>query len=163
MLKEINESKTTSSRLGRFKPASEKFEFKEYPFYWVSRLGNRYTQMMEKQLKKVGMNITSWRVGLILREYGTISMTDVATHAVGRLPTMTKAVYRMKDRGLVRLAVSEADARVTMVAITQKGLDLIDQTISETTRTIDLAFKDMASSDVKQLNQLLKKIFKNLS
>ena len=154
---------TMSKALGQFKPADSKFEFRKYPFYWVMRLGNRYTQVMEKKIKRVGMNITSWRVGMILKEYGVISMTDIATHAVGRLPTITKTVYRMQEQGLVDIRANKNDGRVTMVSITQEGKKLIDTVIEKTEKTINRAFEDMTKKEIEQLNELLKKIFDNLS
>lgn len=158
-----DKKKDTKSTLGRFKPASEKFEFREYPFYWVMRLGNRYTQEMEKQLKQVGMNITSWRVGLILKENGVISMTEVAKHAVGRLPTINKTVYRMQDQGLVEVHQNTKDGRVTMVGITKEGSQMIEQVIAKTTRTINRAFEGMNQVEIQQMNDLLKQVFDNLS
>ncbi|MFT6045560.1 MAG: DNA-binding MarR family transcriptional regulator [Arenicella sp.] len=154
---------TSPNNLDKFKPASAKFEFREYPFYWVMRLGSRYTQAMEIQLKKKGMNITSWRIGMILRENGTISMTDVAKHAVGRLPTITKSVYRMQGQGLVKVKQSEKDGRVTMVSITPLGLDTIDEMIVSTSRIIDRAFEGLKKTETSQLNVLLQKVFNNIS
>jgi len=127
------------------------------------RLGSRYTQAMEVQLKRVSMNITSWRIGLILRENGTLSMTEVAKHAVGRLPTITKSVYKMQERGLVEIKQSNIDGRVTMVNITDRGLQTINQVISSTSKTIDKAFNDMNKKEADQLNKLLQKVFNNLA
>ncbi|MBL4672754.1 MAG: MarR family transcriptional regulator [Arenicella sp.] len=152
-----------SDNLNKYKPASENFEFREYPFYWVMRLGSRYTQTMEIQLKKVNMNITSWRIGLILRENGTLSMTEVAKHAVGRLPTITKSVYKMQERGWVDVKQSEKDGRVTMVGITDKGLETINTVIGSTSKTIDRAFDGLNKNETDQLNILLQKVFNNLA
>lgn len=149
--------------LKKYKPASANFEFREYPFYWVMRLGSRYTQTMEVQLKKVNMNITSWRIGLILRENGTLSMTEVAKHAVGRLPTITKAVYKMQERGWVEIRQSDSDGRVTLVSITSEGLETIVEVISKTAKTIDRAFEGMSKNETDQLNALLQKVFNNLA
>lgn len=147
----------------KFKPSSENFQFREYPFYWLMRLSNRYTQAMESQLKLMGMNITSWRISLILRNYGSISMTEIATHAVGRLPTITKSVYRMQNQGLVTVTRSENDARVTMVSITDLGLETVEQLIKNTARTIDRAFTDLSGEELETMNKLLKKVFENIS
>lgn len=151
------------SPLSKFKPGSTSFEFREYPFYWVMRLGNRYTHAMEAQLKKLGMNITSWRVGLILRENGTLSMSEIAEHAVGRLPTITKTVYRMQEQGYLSLAQSKTDARVTMVNISPEGLAIINKGIENTSRTIDRAFDGLSKTQTDAMNEALKTVFENLS
>ena len=148
--------------LNKFKPVSDNFEFREYPFYWVMRLGSRYTQAMEVELKKVGMNITSWRIGLILRENGQLSMTEVAKHAVGRLPTITKSVYKMEERGWVEVNQSANDGRVTMVNITTMGLDVIQDVIQSTSKIIDQAFEGLDKNETDNLNKLLQTVFNNL-
>lgn len=154
---------TAPESLNSFKPSSDNFQFREYPFYWLMRLSSRYSQAMESQLKLMGMNITSWRIGLILRNYGAISMTEVATHAVGRLPTITKSVYRMEQQGLVSVKKNEQDARVTMVSITEQGIETVEQLIQNTSKTIDRAFSDLTNEELATMNSLLKKVFDNLS
>lgn len=151
-----------NDKLTKYKPAGEGFEFRNFPFYWVIRLGNRYTQLMEKQLKQDGINITSWRVALILHENGKISMTDIATHAVGRLPTITKTVYRMEEQGLVRVSTNQNDGRVTMVEITEQGKELVKKLIIRTDEIISRAYKGMKESEINRLNSLLKIVFENL-
>lgn len=148
--------------LNKYKPASKSFEFREYPFYWVMRLGSRYTQAMELKLKKVGMNITSWRIGLILRENGRLSMTEVAKHAVGRLPTITKSVYKMEERGWVEVRQSSSDGRVTMVNITDIGLSVVEDVIQSTSKIIDQAFDGLDNDQTDNLNTLLQTVFNNL-
>lgn len=153
----------SDNNLEKHKPASSEFEFREYPFYWVMRLGNRYTQAMEVQLKKINMNITSWRIGLILRENGTLSMSEIAEHAVGRLPTITKSVYRMQENGLVEVKTNERDGRVTMVSITDGGLETINAVIASTSKVIDRAFDGLTKDETGQLNNLLQRVLENLS
>lgn len=127
------------------------------------RLGSRYTQAMEIQLKKVNMNITSWRIGLILKENGKLSMTEIAKHAVGRLPTITKSVYKMQERGWVEIKQSDSDGRVAMVNITDIGLEIINDVIGRTSKTIDRAFDGLSKKETDHLNVLLQKVFNNLA
>lgn len=127
------------------------------------RLGSRYTHRMEVQLKKVNMNITSWRIALILRENGELSMTKVAEHAVGRLPTITKSVYRTQEQGWVKVSTNKDDARIAMVKITTSGLDIIEGVIENTSKIIDRAFEGFDNAQTDQLNASLQKILNNLS
>lgn len=90
-------------------------------------------------------------------------MTKVAEHAVGRLPTITKAVYRMQDQGWVEVSTNKDDGRVTMVKITAEGLKIVDTVIENTSKIIDRAFDGLSKKETDQLNTSLKKIFNNLS
>ena len=103
-----------------------------------------------------------WRVALILREHGKISMSEIATHAVGRLPTITKSVYRMQEEGLVKVSQNTNDARVTNVSITKTGIEVISRVIESTSKTINRAFEGLEQSEVETLNNHLKTIFENL-
>lgn len=152
-----------TDQISKFKPASDTFEFQEFPFYWMAKLSNLYHQKMERSLKIAGMNTTSWRIGMILKEYGTLSMTDLANHAVGRLPTITKSVYKLQDQGLVEVRPNKEDARVSMVSITNEGQSTIDEVIQNTERLFNIAFDDFTEKDLRNLNFNLKKIFANLS
>ncbi len=149
--------------LNKFKPASKGFEFRQFPFYWVMRLSNRYSHKLEKAIKKAGINITAWRVGMILRENGELSMSDIATHAVARLPTITKTVYKLQEQGLVIVKPSPEDARVSMVTITPAGIASVESVINDTAKIFDNAFDDMSVKELDTLNQLLQKVFTNLS
>ena len=160
---QMSTPRNSSINLDKFKPVSEKFEFREYPFYWIIRLGNRYSQEMEKMLKQVDMNITSWRVGMILKENGTLSMSEIATHAAARLPTINKTVYRMQSQGLVEVRQNKKDGRIAMVEITKQGRKKINHVIKKTSRTIDRAFEGMNTQQLTQMNDLLKIVFSNLS
>ena len=148
--------------LNKFKPANEDFEFRQFPFYWLMRLSNRYTHKMEVALKKVNMNITVWRVGMILREHGDLSITEIATHAVSRLPTTTKTVYKMQERGLVEIRSHKDDGRVSVVKITEEGVKTIESVIANTTKVFDTAFDDIPAEELDQLNGTLQKIFSNM-
>lgn len=145
-----------------FKPSDEDFEFRKFPFYWISRVSNRYEQRMDYTLKKIDMNITSWRVCMILREHGAISMSEIATHAVAKLPTMTKVVYKLQDKGLVYVRPSPEDARVSIVEITQAGIDKLQQVFKSTTKMFNQAFDEFSEEEIKVLNTGLAKLFSNI-
>ena len=151
------------SPLEKYKPTSDDFEFRQYPFYWLMKTSNRYSQEMESRLKLMGVNITNWRIGLILKHYGSISMTEISQHAVTRLPTVNKSVYSMQDQGLVSVSRSETDARVTMVRITDKGLETVEKLIQNTSKIVDRAYLGFSEKEIHTLNQLLQRLYDNLS
>lgn len=151
-----------SNKLNKYKPAHEAFNFRNYPFYWVAQVGSRYGQHMEKALKPAGFTLTGWRVGMILREYGLLSMSEISTHSAVKLSTVTKTVYGMEARGLVVLRQSAADARVTEVSVTDQGLALMETVIGRTVGVFDRAFANMSEDEFRQLNAMLQRVFANL-
>ena len=155
--------KNKTKKLSKYKPASDEFEFRQFPFYWMMKLSNRYAHQMEVALKKVNMNISYWRVGMILREHGVLSISEIATHAVYRLPTITKTVYKMQENGFVTIKPNDDDRRVSMVTITDQGLETIESIITNTTDVFNNAFDGMTEAQLRNLTSSLQHIFSNLS
>jgi len=154
---------TPPNNLAEFLPSSEMFDFRQFPFYWTSRLTNKYSHKMEVILKKYDMNITIWRICMLLKQNGTQSITEIATHAVGRLPTITKTVYKMQSGGMVIIKPRENDGRVSVVTISEFGLQKVDLVLARTTKLFNSLFEGFNQSELETLNSLMEKLFDNLS
>lgn len=149
--------------MNRYDPASPDFAREEFPFYWLARLHGAYTLEMEKALKTVGLDVPTWRTLMILKEQGASSISDIALHAVSKLSTVTKTVYRMKDEGLVETATSEQDARVTLVSITRAGLRAAERSQLATQHIFSRSFEGLTPGQIKRLNETLHQLLDNLS
>jgi len=148
--------------LNKYKPASDSFEFRQFPFYWIVRVSNAYMMKMEKSLKKLNINSTSWRILLILREQGALSVTDIAAHAVVKMPTITKSTYKMQTEGLVQIKTSDNDRRVSIVVLTEKGSKAVSDIINNTKKTFEHIYDGLSSNEIEQLNEVLQKLFINI-
>jgi DNA-binding MarR family transcriptional regulator len=148
--------------LSKFKPASDSFEFRQFPFYWIIRVSNAYLMKMEKSLKKLNINSTSWRILLILREQGALSVTDIAAHAVVKMPTITKSTYKLQTENLVQIKTSDNDRRVSIVVLTEKGEKAVSDIIKNTKKTFEHIYDGLTPNEIEQLNRVLQKLFINL-
>ncbi|WP_437880334.1 MarR family winged helix-turn-helix transcriptional regulator [Pseudomonas sp. LRF_L74] len=153
---------STKKRLSRYNPASEDFHKEEFPFYWLARVYGRYTMGMEKLLKKIDLDIPRWRVLNILFENKEASISEISEHAIAKLSTVTKIVYRMKDDGLVETRPCEQDGRVTQVSITEKGRQAFFAMHDITDELFHKSFQGLTEAQVRKLNQVLAKVFDNL-
>lgn len=153
---------TIHKRVSRYNPASEDFSKEDFPFYWIARLNNIYVHHMEKALRKVGADVPTWRVLFILKQNGTCSMSEIALHAVVKLSTITKIVYRMKADGLVETRPSAVDGRVTEVSLTAHGEEMIVEMQRATEKVFARGFSGMSSVKIARLNQMLAHMFENL-
>jgi len=154
--------KDNNSQLNKFKPSSPYFEFQQFPFYWLIRTGAAYSLRMEKSLRKNNLNSTAWRILLILREMGNLSVTELAAHAVAKTPTITRATYKMKTEGFLDIYTSPHDGRVSIVEITPKGRESIDMVIENSQKLFVNIYEDFTAEQIELLNQTLKKLFVNL-
>lgn len=158
MNKDINNLES----LSKYMPASDNFEFRQFPFYWLMRVSNAYMMKIERSLKKININTTSWRILLILREEGALSVTDIASHAVVKMPTITKSTYKLQAEGMVEIKTCDKDGRVSIVVLTEKGSETVSQIIERTKKAFEHIYDDLSPDEIEQLNNILQKLFFNL-
>lgn len=152
-----------SKKMRRYIPSSEEFCYEEFPFYWLARVQGIYIQQMEKALKKIGTDIPTWRVLFILKEQGKCSVSEISVHAITKLSTVTRIVYRMKAEGLIETNTHAEDGRVTEVSVTEKGQNLLVQAQKCTEKIFARSFDNISEGQLLKLNQTLEQIFKNLT
>lgn len=151
-----------SKQLSRHNPASDEFVKGESPFYWIARLNNIYHHRMERAMHKVGADLPTWRTLLILHENGTSSMSEISLHAVVKLPTITKIVYRLQERGLVTTNTSANDGRVTEVSMTPSGEVVLAEMRAATENVFLKGYDGLTPVKIARLNKMLIQLFDNL-
>ncbi|NVF13966.1 MULTISPECIES: MarR family winged helix-turn-helix transcriptional regulator [Halomonadaceae] len=146
-----------------FFPLADEFRSRDFPFYWVARLNAKYSADVDTLLKPQGLSSSKWRILMILHEHGRLSMSDISVHAVAKLSTITKIVYRMQESGLLKTEASPQDGRVTEVELTEAGEAKLDIARQVTSRLVEKAFADFSKQDIVYINQCLSRMFHNLN
>ncbi len=134
------------------------FDFATWPFYWLAKTDRTYLNLSEKALARVGLDVASWRVLMILHGEHTASVSEISEHAIVKLSTMTKIIQRMQAEGLVTSAPSEQDRRVTMVTITEEGERRGRDAWQESRRISERVFADFTDVETQILISLLQKL-----
>lgn len=88
---------------------------------------------VREMLSRSQISEQKWRVLRVVEEAGPIEQTAIAQMASLLLPSLTRLLVAMENDGLLVRKPSETDRRKSMVAITQKGHDLIQEHASEST------------------------------
>lgn len=135
---------------------------KTWPFYWISRVDQRYVQVLEKRLKPMGIDAPRWRVLMSLREDTYLSVSEIAEFSAMRLNTTTKVVQRLIADGLVTTRVRPTDARATEVSLTTEGERMGALALVEVRDIFDLAFRAVSNQEMDVLNGILEKVFSQL-
>ncbi|WP_226631981.1 MarR family winged helix-turn-helix transcriptional regulator [Novosphingobium profundi] len=138
------------------------FNMEEWPFYWLTRFSGRYLQQMELALKPIGLDVAQWRVLMALRDRERLSVSEIADHAIAKLPTMTKIIKRMESDGLVACAPRPSDQRVTEVRLTPEGEAASREAWAAANRIYARTFEGVSARDVASLNRLLRTITRNI-
>jgi hypothetical protein len=115
-------------------PAHPEFKIADWPFYLIARTARRYEMDMEEALRRIDMDVPSWRAIMLVHEQNPSSVSEIAERAVTRLSTMTRVIQRLEKRGLVKVA----------------------------SRIYQAVFKDMSAGEIETLNSLLLRVFNSL-
>lgn len=142
-------------------PESE-LSVRTWPFYWLTRAMARYTDSIASALDGTGLDLPSWRVVMVLRGAGWLSVSEIAAQSNTKLAAMTKAVQRMKAEGLVKSREGEVDRRVTLVMLTPAGELAADAAMEVAEHVFRRAFHGMGPEQQEQLSRLLHEVADNL-
>lgn len=136
--------------------------FRDWPFYWLTRANARYLDALHSALGETGLDPSSWRVIMILKETQWLSVSELAAQANTKLSTMTKTVKRMEADGLAASRAGVRDRRVTEVGLTRKGQDMAPDATRAAQHVYDRAFNRISEERLALLNELLGEVAENL-
>ena len=142
--------------------AKHEINYRTWPFYWLARASGRYRARMEDLLRPSGLDMPRWRVLMTLHEDRVASVSEIASHAIEKLPTMTKIIQRMETDDLVRRQPRPGREHVMEVVLTDTGELAGNHAWEAATRLYDQAFAGMSDAEVGQLTALLERVAGNL-
>lgn len=144
-------------------PAFKNFNLADSPLYLIVRTAGRYELAMEDALREIDMDVPSWRALMIVHEHSPSSVSEIAERSVTKLSTMTRVIQRLEARGLVQLAQSKADARVTEVSITASGEQSATRVRKVASRIYANALGDHSATEIESLVNMLRRIYERLA
>lgn len=111
-------------------------------------------------LTRYGVARSEWRVLAVLEELGPLSVLELTEAALSPQPTVTHALRRLEERGLVSRTPGADDKRRRIVAITPSGATLTATLIAEAKRLEGDALAD--AGDLAGLIERLKALTASL-
>ena len=147
------------NQLDQFLPNNEPKSIQNFPFFWISQVNGKYSQLIEKSIKKLGIDNTRRKIILSTNALSEGSITEIANLSTLKLTTATKAVYRLVEDEIVEVFSSEVDERISMVKLTEKGKMLVEQINSISAITLAGVLNAFEENELHDLNTRLKKIF----
>ena len=130
--------------------------------YRLYRVTNRLNAKLLSRLKSIRINPSQWRVLSVLKAFGVLNIGQIADLTLMEQPTVSRVVAQLEGKGGVSRRPSAADARVTEVALTAKGVAAFEHIIPTALRHQQLAFEGFSAKELETLKKLLSKIEKNI-
>jgi len=97
-------------------------------FIYTFEIVNKY---LDNELRKSGLNRTQMSIlHILIIRGGTLTPTELSYRITRSKHATTKAVDSLESLGLTRSSGTKQDRRLRKVSITEKGLDLVEQTMS---------------------------------
>ena len=143
-------------------PGSESFHVDRYPFYQLNRVVSRYNVVIEAELRRIEIDIPTWRVLMILGENSPQPIGQIARLAVINISTMMRIVERMDKAGLIKSAPSASDGRITELALTAAGRTKLAAARKVTAPIYQQLIRGFSANDFSQLLELLSRLYANL-
>jgi DNA-binding MarR family transcriptional regulator len=143
-------------------PGSESFRVDRYPFYQLNRVVSRYNVVIEAELRRIEIDIPTWRTLMVLGERSPQPIGQIAKLAVINISTMMRIVERMSKAGLIKSAASASDGRITELSLTPSGRTKLAAARKVTAPIYQRLIRDFSASDFSHLLELLDRLYRNL-
>ena len=98
-------------------------------------------------LTRYGVARSEWRVLAVLEDLGDLGVVELARAALSPQPTVTHALRRLEERGLITRRPGELDRRQRVVSITETGSSLTRSLMAEATELETAALVDTDGVD----------------
>jgi DNA-binding MarR family transcriptional regulator len=143
-------------------PGSDAFRVDAYPFYLLNRAVSRYNVVIEAELRRIGIDIPTWRVLMILGEQTPLPIAQVARSAVINLSTMMRIVERMAKADLIATTRNPDDGRATDLSLTAAGRAMLVAARDATAPLYRKLIRGISARDFSKLLGLLNLLHDNL-
>lgn len=147
------------TKLENFLPTKEPASIENFLFFWISKVNARYSNLIEKSVKNLGIDNTRRKIILTSNALGETNITAIANMATLKLTTATKAIYRLVDDGILTVSPSTEDERITMVRLTDKGMDFVEKIHQINMIALAGILHSFNDEELTQLNAQLKKLY----
>ena len=111
-------------------------------------------------LEETGIDDTDFRILEALLNKGPLPVNTIGPKVYLTPGSISVAVDRLVERGLVSRVESPEDRRIRVVSLTSKGKELITPVFRKHAAEIGKVFADASPKEVRTLKKILKKIGK---
>ena len=108
-------------------------------------------QRIVRQQAMGGLNLAEGSCLAIIDRHGPLSLSDVASRENLSAPTITKIVTRLEDQGLIERQADPTDRRVSLVAVSKDGAELLERLRSSRTAYLHRKLSELSDEDLSRL------------
>ncbi|WP_228255768.1 MarR family winged helix-turn-helix transcriptional regulator [Pollutimonas thiosulfatoxidans] len=121
----------------------------------IQQLGRTYRSLMSAFEAELGHSMARWRILLTLHQSGELSQKQLARTLFMDPAALTRQIKTIETQGWITRRSDADDNRLTNVALTPAGQDLVTQCMPRRTAFIKNAFVDLSAAEIKALEAML--------
>lgn len=130
----------------------------------LNRLAERVSQALAKIYgERFGLTVPEWRTLAWLSQHELLTARDICRLAYLDKATVSRAVQRLTDRGLVRRTPSPSDQRAYTLSLTEAADELLAELLPLVRALEDQLTSALSAQELTDLADLLGKLERQLS
>lgn len=130
--------------------------------YQMNCLTFRMNQLLNRDLRRLGLAISNWRLLAVLDHNETASINELAAYAMLEQPTVSRLIARMEEDGLVRRDRVDEDGRVRAISMTDAGRALYEKVRAVTLAHAERALSDFTADEKRALERMIARMRDNI-
>lgn len=115
-------------------------------------------QLMDERLHRYNLTRAQTEIMMLIGMENGIEHRALLERLGVTSPTLTSVLNDLEKRGLLRRDVSEKDARVRLIFLTEDGRQVANDVQQEAKAILDIVFQDFSPQEIEMLSQLLGRI-----
>lgn len=122
------------------------------------RASGSVTNMLKRDMRSYGLNPTEFTVLELLYSKGEQPIQMIGNKVLLASSSITYVIDQLEKKELVERKVSEADRRVSLIALTENGQELMEEIFPEHTKVINSLFEGLSNVELYDLGESLKTV-----
>jgi MarR family transcriptional regulator, 2-MHQ and catechol-resistance regulon repressor len=132
----------------------------EAPRLWLvlARCHRALNQIAERSIEEAGLCLTDFAALEALLHKGPLTITEIHSKVPLALGSMTAAVDRLEEKGLIIRTAARDDRRAKVLKLTPEGRRVVEAAFSRHAAELEAAMVVLNASEKRQLHGMLKKL-----
>jgi DNA-binding MarR family transcriptional regulator len=139
------------------------FDIENYVPYLLNRAGGAVVDKFVEGLKPHDLTLPMWRTLAMIYRHGPLRFGVLADYTLIELPTLSRNLDTMVDRGLIIRRRTKDDGRGVTVALTAHGNAIIGELIPHARAIEMLTFADLSQDEADFLRRLLRRVCRTIA
>jgi DNA-binding MarR family transcriptional regulator len=138
------------------------FALESHVFYLFTQILARRNLALAEKLKPLGVSAPQWRILAVLQERAPCTMNELAQVTTIDRTTLTRAVDRMAETGLVARRGDARDRRSVRLSLTAAGKEAFRRVLPRVVEQNERAMRGFAASELADFRAQLHRMVRNL-